>query len=104
MPTASSVSPMLTTSRMTGMGIGTTSPKMPPCRTKSATEPVWSRKWNGSLTRAAGVKPAASKAALQIGIWPPLRTTASVLRPMPTAATWSPGTRQLPHSQRKISR
>ena len=48
MPTASSVSPMLTTSRMTGTGNGTTSPKMPPRLTKSATLPAWSRKWNAS--------------------------------------------------------
>jgi len=94
---------MLTTSRMSGIGIGSTSPKMPPCRTNSATLPALSRKWNGSWASASGVKPAAVKAAVQIGIWPPLRTTASVLSPIPTAAIWSPGTRQLPHSQTKIS-
>ena len=34
MPIASRMSPMLTTSRMIGMGRGTTSPKTPPWRTK----------------------------------------------------------------------
>ena len=47
-------------------------------------------------------KPAAKKAADQIGIWPALRRTAAMFAPMPTAAIWSPGTRQLPHSQMKI--
>ena len=83
---------MLTTSRMKGMGIGTTSPKTPPCDTNSATVPDAIRKWNGSPMSAAGVKPAASKALAQMGICPALRMTASVFRPMPTAATWSPGT------------
>ena len=50
---------MLTTSRMIGIGSGMTSPKRPPRATKSATVSVWSRKWNGSLAIAAGVKPAA---------------------------------------------
>ena len=93
---------MLTTSRMRGMGSGTTSPKMPPRDTNSATLPVATRKWNGSPTSASGVKPAASKALAQMGIWPALRITASVLRPMPTAATCSPGTRQL--APRKTNR
>ena len=49
------------------------------------------------------MNPAAVKAADQMGIWPPLSASASVLSAMPTAAIWSPGTRQLPHSQMKIS-
>ena len=52
---------------------------------------------------SASVKPAAKKAADQIGICPPLMRTASMLAPMPTDAIWSPGTRQLPHSQAKMS-
>ena len=104
MPSASSTSPMLTTSRRYGTGNGTTSPKMPPPRTKSATVAVLIRKWNGSRPRSAGVKPAACSAPVQTGIWPPLKMMASVLRPMPTAATCRPGTRQFPQSQTKISR
>ena len=79
-----------------------TSPNSPPWATKPATVSVWSRKWNGSLAMSAFVKPAAKKAADQIGICPALRRTATMLAPMPTAAIWSPGTRQLPHSQAKI--
>jgi hypothetical protein len=49
------------------------------------------------------VKPAEKKAADQIGICPPFRRTASMLAPMPTDATWSPGTRQLNQSHAKMN-
>jgi hypothetical protein len=95
---------MLMTSRMSGMGSGTTSPKMPPCDTKSATVPDMTRKWNGSWAMASGGKPAAWYATAHTGMRPLLRMTASVLRPMPTAATCMPGTRQLAPRNRKMSR
>src|SRR3990170_4361481 len=104
MPTASRASPTLRTSRTTGSGMGITSPKMPPRPTKSATLLAARRKWNGSLASASGVKPAAAKAAPQIGIRPALSATARVFSPIPTAAIWSPGTCQLPDSQIRISR
>ncbi len=104
MPSASSTSPMLTTSRMYGIGIGTTSPNSPPEPTKPATVSVRRRKWNGSLRMSASVKPAEKKAADQMGICPPLMRTATMLAPIPTDAIWSPGTRQLPHSHTKMSR
>ncbi len=93
---------MLTTSLMIGIGSGMTSPHRPPEATNSATVSAWRRKWNGSLARSACVNPAEKKAADQIGICPPLRSTASRLAPMPTDATWSPGTRQLNQSQAKM--
>ncbi len=93
---------MLITSRMIGIGSGMTSPKSPPLATKSATVSARRRKWKGSLAMTDSSKPAAKKAADQIGIWPALRRTAAMFAPMPTAAIWSPGTRQLPQSQMKI--
>ena len=101
-PSASSTSPMLITSRMIGIGRGMTSPKSPPPATNSATVSARRRKWKGSLAITDSSKPAAMKAASQIGIWPALTRTATMFAPMPTAAIWSPGTRQLPHSQTKI--
>ena len=62
MPTASRMSPMLTTSRMRGIGMGTHVAEDAALLTNSATVPDASRKWNGSLTSAVGEKPAASKA------------------------------------------
>ena len=58
-PIARSTSPMLTTSRMSGTGIGMTSPNSPPAPTNPATVSALRMKWNGSLTRASSVKPAA---------------------------------------------
>jgi hypothetical protein len=49
------------------------------------------------------VNPAAANAADQIGMRPPLSTTASRLAAMPTDATCSPGTRQLRQSQANSS-
>ena len=90
-PIASSTSPMLITSRMTGIGSGMTSPKIPPRAMKPATVSVSSRKWKTSLTMSAWVKPAAKKAADQIGICPAFRSRASMLAPMPTARDLEPG-------------
>ncbi len=101
-PMASSTSPMLITSRISGTGSGITSPNSPPAATKPAIESVCRRKWNGSLTISASVKPALKKAADQIGICPWLSSSATRLAPMPTDAIWSPGTRQLPHSHAKM--
>ena len=81
-----------------------TSPNRPPRAMNVLTEPVAISSWNGSRARAARLKPAALKAPDQIGMRPPLRMTASAFRPMPTEATWSPGTCQFPHSQAKSRR
>ena len=93
---------MLTTLRMPGIGIGTTSPRNPPRATKSATVVVVSRKRNGSPLSTDGLNPAALNAPDQIGICPLLSRTTSVFSPIPIAAICSPGTRQLAHSQVKM--
>ncbi len=80
-----------------------TSPNSPPCATKLATVSTRRRVWNGSLRMSASVKPAEKKAADQIGICPALMRTAAMFAPMPTDAICSPGTRQFPQSQAKIS-
>ena len=102
MPTQSSTSPMLTTSRRMGMGMGTTSPKIPPEVTNWPAVRAVRTTWNGSPTRSARVRPAANRAPSQTGIFPSFRRTARMFMLTPTAATWSPGTFQLRYSQTTI--
>ena len=90
---------MLMTSRRTGMGMGTTSPNIPPCRTNSAVESAARTMWNGSPAISARDSPAANRAPSKTGILPWWRMTAIVFRVTPMAATWSPGTFQLRYSQ-----
>ncbi len=84
------------------MGMGTTSPNMPPWRTNSAVEVAARTTWNGSPTRSAAVSPAAISDPSKTGIFPPWRSTAIVFRVTPMAATWRPGTFQLRYSQTTI--
>jgi hypothetical protein len=103
MPMARMTSPMLTTSRMKGIGSGMTSPNSPPEATNAAIVSTRSRKWNGSFAICAAVKPAASYAAAQIGMRPAFSRIASMFAPMPIAAICSPGTRQFCQSHTKMS-
>ena len=93
---------MLITSRMIGIGSGIDVAEEPAAGDEVGDRVGRRRKWKGSLAMTDSSKPAAKKAADQIGICPALMRTATMFAAMPTEAIWSPGTCQLPHSQMKI--